>query len=181
MTAKAVRIKQRLSAFTKFSPSVGTPRSGVLNFDGACDRNPGGWTSGGYVLEVDGTRHDGGSLLCRPGHRGTNNKAEWHGLVIGLEKAQRLGVTHLKVFGDSQLVINQASGRWRVKGDLKPFAERVIALHLSFASVTYEWVRRRFNIEANKQAELAIRDGQKRFVEERSELNRQMDRKMTME
>ncbi len=53
----------------------------------------------------------------------TNNEAEYTGLIIGLEKAIEQGIQELEVYGDSNLVVNQVNGFWRIKqSHLRPLA-----------------------------------------------------------
>ncbi|MGL6343117.1 MAG: reverse transcriptase-like protein, partial [Waterburya sp.] len=60
------------------------------------------------VLE-DGAKHSVSQYL---GEKKTNNQAEYGGLLLGLRKALELEITHLVVFGDSQLIINQVNGEY---------------------------------------------------------------------
>eukprot|EP00973_Karenia_brevis_P069836 9709984-Karenia_brevis.AAC.1 len=79
----------------------------VLRFDGACQQGRAGC---GYVL------YDCSGALVSAARMGlcssTNNQAEWHGLLLGLECAHGMGLLRLAVEGDSLLVINQFLGLW---------------------------------------------------------------------
>ena len=105
-----------LSGIPKRSPQAQpTERKAVAFFDGACRGNPGPGTAG--VLLVD----ENDNIIDEHGfklpHQTTNNVAEWHGLVAALRLAQQHGVTHLQVRGDSELVIKQMRGEYRVKDE----------------------------------------------------------------
>jgi ribonuclease HI len=60
--------------------------------------------------------------------RATNNVAEYRGLIAGLEEAVKLGATDVDVFMDSKLVVEQMSGRWKVKHpDMAPLHQQATA------------------------------------------------------
>ena len=66
-------------------------------------------------------RYDDGSVVdvvrtFKPGE-GTNNTAEYQALILGLTTAYESGVTEVRVFGDSMVVVEQVNGRWKVKDD----------------------------------------------------------------
>ena len=78
--------------------------------------------------------------------RATNNVAEYSGLIAGLEAALDLGASTVSVQMDSKLVVEQMSGRWKVKHpDMKPFASRAAGLVGRFEKVDFEWVPRARN------------------------------------
>ena len=84
----------------------------TLHFDGGARPNPGsgGW---GFTLDDDyGSRltSDCGSME----YRSTNNQSEYEGLIRGLKDAERHGIRRLLVKGDSELVIRQMTGQYRV-------------------------------------------------------------------
>lgn len=89
--------------------------------------------------------------------RATNNVAEYRGLIAGLEAATELGGTSIEARLDSKLVVEQMSGRWRVKhADLKPLALRAAALVRGFKSVRFTWVPRAENSHADRLANEAM-------------------------
>lgn len=121
-------------------------------FDGACSGNPGPMGAGA-VVRVAG--HD--RVLSRAMGRGTNNEAEYHGLILGLEEARRLGADEVTVRGDSQLVLRQLEGQYLVRAaNLRPLFERARALYTSFAKRRIEWVRRAQNAAADEAARRAL-------------------------
>lgn len=121
-------------------------------FDGACSGNPGP-AGGGAIVEYDGERH----VISEGIGTGTNNEAEYHGLILGLQRALELGAERVTVRGDSQLVIRQLEGRYAVKAvNLRPYFERAKGLMEAFDAVRLEWVRREQNGDADAAARRAI-------------------------
>ena len=126
----------------------------ILNTDGACRGNPGpsgaGWvfsTSDGRVVRT------GSSFLGRA----TNNEAEYIAVVLGLEDALSAGIGDLLLRADSELLIKQLKGQYRVKNArLKPLYERVKGLAGRFQRFRCEHVRREYNREADAEANRAI-------------------------
>ena len=83
----------------------------------------------------------------------TNNVAEYSALIAGLELALDKGVTEIDVFMDSELVISQLKGEWKIKNDrLRILAVRARALLNRFETHTLEHVRRELNSDADKLA-----------------------------
>lgn len=88
-----------------------------LYFDGGITINPGGTAKYGYVLRKGGSIIDQGAGIAMMGKGATVNIAEWTGLIMGLYAVQSSECVSepLWVMGDSKLVINQASGMWKIK------------------------------------------------------------------
>ena len=83
----------------------------------------------------------------------TNNVAEYSALIAGLELALSKGVTEIEVFMDSELVINQLKGEWKIKNDrLRTLAVKARALLNRFESHVLAHVRRELNSDADKLA-----------------------------
>ncbi len=81
----------------------------------------------------------------------THNVAEYNGLLAGLEHALELGVTELAVYGDSRIVVEQTAGRWKVKSEnLRELHARAQELAGRFDRITFEWVPRERNAEADR-------------------------------
>lgn len=122
--------------------------------DGAARGNPG--PAGlGLVLE------DEQGMRLRGGHRyvgtATNNQAEYLALIEGLQEAARWNPDRLEVYMDSQLVVEQLAGRYRVKNpDLRPLHARALALLGSFADSAVSHVPREKNRGADALANRAI-------------------------
>ncbi len=121
----------------------------TLYFDGGSRGNP-GKAAGAAVLIMPGG--DSYTVTCYL-PLATCNQAEYTGLIIGLEKAQELGVTALNVKGDSQLVINQMKGAWKIKSEnLEALAARARGLIRGFSKVDLQWVARNENKLADAAA-----------------------------
>lgn len=122
-------------------------RAGILHADGAARGNPGPAAIGVVVTDGDGVE------LCAFGKAigvATNNVAEYQALIAGLEAARDLGVDSLRVRLDSELLVKQMTGAYRVKSaHLKPLHERARALASSFADVRFEHVPRSENARAD--------------------------------
>jgi broad specificity phosphatase PhoE/ribonuclease HI len=87
----------------------------------------------------------------------TNNVAEYRGLIAGLEEAAKLGATEVDVFMDSKLVVEQMSGRWKVKHpDMAPLHQQATALSNRFNHITYAWIPRAKNSHADRLANEAM-------------------------
>lgn len=88
---------------------------------------------------------------------GTNNVAEYRALIAALEQALELGCRRLQVFSDSQLVVSQLRGFYRVTAPhLLPLVERVRELSKAFASFSITYIPRQQNREADRLANAAI-------------------------
>jgi ribonuclease HI len=120
--------------------------------DGGARGNPGP-AAYGYVLE-----DETGTVLDARGEAigiATNNVAEYSGLVAGLAKALELGVAELEVVSDSELVVRQMTGDYRVKNEgLKPLFREASGLARRIGRVRYRAVRR----EHNKLADQLVND-----------------------
>jgi len=119
-----------------------------LSTDGGARGNPGP-AAYGYVLETeDGTILDARGQ--RIGHA-TNNVAEYRALIAGLEAALSHGVTELDVVSDSELLVKQMQGEYRVKNPgLQPLYQDARRMVQRIGHVTFEHVRRELNKEADR-------------------------------
>jgi ribonuclease HI len=114
-----------------------------LSTDGGARGNPGP-AAYGYVLETD----DGTVLDARGETIGvaTNNVAEYRALIAGLEKAIELGVDELEVVSDSELLVRQMQGEYRVKNEaLRALNDEANDLERKLRRVRYTAVRREHN------------------------------------
>jgi ribonuclease HI len=137
-------------------------------FDGACEpTNPGGYMGFGYVIKEDGKNiatHSTAYSLDEWKARTedsttTNNIAEYRALCLALWYLKKQSMTdkEVKVYGDSQLVINQMFGTWRIKeGHYKRMAFRCKELLTNFPNIRGEWVRREQNEEADELSKKAL-------------------------
>ena len=116
--------------------------------DGGARGNPGP-AAAAYVLEAD----DGTVLDARGETIGiaTNNVAEYRALVAGLEKAVELGVGELEVVSDSELLVKQMNGDYRVKN------QALIELSLEASRLARQLARVRYTAVRRAQNELADR------------------------
>ncbi|MFD8728369.1 bifunctional RNase H/acid phosphatase [Streptomyces sp. NPDC059611] len=137
----------------------------VVEADGGSRGNPGPAGYGAVVIDAA----TGETLAEAAEYIGvaTNNVAEYRGLIAGLTTAKALfpdAVPEILVRMDSKLVVEQMSGRWKIKHpDMKPLAARAAAL-LPPSSVTYEWIPRAQNKHADRLANEAMdagRDGRR--------------------
>lgn len=127
----------------------------VVEADGGSRGNPGPAGYGAVVREAD----TGEILLERYASIGTatNNVAEYAGLIAGLTAAAELGATHVDVRMDSKLVVEQMSGRWQIKNPgLRPLAAEAATLVGRFAAVTFDWIPRERNRDADALANRAM-------------------------
>ena len=87
----------------------------------------------------------------------TNNQAEYTGLIHGLQAALARGVRTLEVYGDSQLVIKQMTGEYKVKNPVLKGMHRMAQLLASrFATIAYHWVDRNKNKPADALSSRAM-------------------------
>jgi ribonuclease HI len=122
--------------------------------DGGARGNPGP-AAFGYVLEAE----DGTVLDARGEAIGvaTNNVAEYRALIAGLEKALELGVDDLEVVSDSELLVRQMTGVYRVKNrGLMPLSVDAAALARQLGRVRYTAVRREENELADRLVNEAL-------------------------
>jgi probable phosphoglycerate mutase len=122
--------------------------------DGGARGNPGP-AAYAFVLEAE----DGTVLDARGEAIGiaTNNVAEYRALVAGLERAVEAGVAQLTVISDSELVVRQMRGEYRVKNrGLQPLFLEASRLARRIGTVTYEAVRREHNELADRLVNEAL-------------------------
>lgn len=127
----------------------------VIEADGGSRGNPGPAGYGAVVLTADRS-----TVLAESKGaigRATNNVAEYRGLIAGLDDAVKMGATEVSVLMDSKLVVEQMSGRWKVKHpDLVELHAQAQALASQFRRITYSWVPRSRNSHADRLANEAM-------------------------
>lgn len=127
----------------------------VIHADGASLGNPGLAAIGATIKDEQGKLI--ASISRRIG-RTTGNQAEYQALIAALEKAVELGAEKVEVNLDSQLVVRQVSGQYRVrKAALAPLYYRVKQLQDSLRSFTITHIRRQQNTEAHNLAGVALK------------------------
>ena len=123
-------------------------------FDGGARSNPGPAGYGVHIVD------DLGNVLAElSGSLGiaTNNIAEYNGLIAALQWAVDHGVTKLAVKGDSQLIIEQMRGNYKVKHEgLKPLYLKARMLVMQIGDVTFEHVRREHNKDADRLSNIGM-------------------------
>jgi ribonuclease HI len=136
--------------------SKAAPASGVavLWTDGAARGNPGPAGCGAILKSASGEVLDEQSEYL--GHT-TNNVAEYRALLLGLTRALACGVRELEVRADSELLIKQLRGEYRVRSvGLQPLHAQAKQLISRFVSVRLVHVRRELNVEADRLANRGI-------------------------
>ncbi|MFJ8884276.1 bifunctional RNase H/acid phosphatase [Streptomyces sp. NPDC102402] len=138
------------------------PRRLVVEADGGSRGNPGPAGYGACVIDP----LDGGTLAEAAEYIGvaTNNVAEYRGLIAGLKAVKELfpdTPVEVRVRMDSKLVVEQMSGRWKIKHpDMKPLAAEAAGI-LPASAVTYEWIPRAQNKHADRLANEAMDAGRR--------------------
>jgi ribonuclease HI len=141
----------RLFAETHPAPPAGVH---VAHCDGASRGNPG---PAAYAVIL---RTPAGATLCELGRyigRETNNVAEYYGLIAALDYAASHGIRALRVRSDSELLVRQMQGRYKVKNAaLKPLFERARKLSRALEYFAIEHVPRESNRDADALANLTL-------------------------
>jgi ribonuclease HI len=126
----------------------------VVNVDGGSRGNPGPAAVGVVVQDADG------GVLEEVGERigdATNNVAEYRAVLVGIERALALGATELELVGDSELVVRQVKGEYKVKdASLRELHGEVKRALVPLESWTIRHVRREANAEADRLVNEAL-------------------------
>ena len=136
-------------------------REFIVEADGGSRGNPGPAGYGSVVIDAA----TGETLVEAAEYIGiaTNNVAEYRGLVAGLRAAHQLdpnATVHVRM--DSKLVVEQMSGRWKIKHpDMKPLAAEAARVFSVVGQVTYEWIPRGENKHADRLANEAMDAGKR--------------------
>jgi probable phosphoglycerate mutase len=125
----------------------------TANIDGGSRGNPG---PAGYGVRVE--KEDGSIVELKEAlPLATNNVAEYSGLLAALRWAADNGVSTLRIRSDSELLVKQMNGQYRVKNQgLLPLYDEARALVRRIGRVTFEHVRREFNKDADRLANEAM-------------------------
>jgi ribonuclease HI len=125
----------------------------IIHTDGACRGNPGLATIGVTIKDENGKLL---SCISKAIGKTTNNQAEYRAMIAALEQAVKMGATHVEMNSDSELVVNQLSGKYRVKKDtLQPLFDQVKELSKGFESFKIKYIPRELNSEADALANKA--------------------------
>ena len=116
--------------------------------DGGSRGNPGPGAIAAVIKDLENQIvHDEGKFIgtC------TNNEAEYKALIMGLENASTLKITELACFLDSELVVKQLNGAYKVRHEnIIPLFQQVVSLKKNFKSITFTHVARAQNKDADK-------------------------------
>ena len=137
-------------------PSLFGPASGgtaTANIDGGSRGNPG---PAGYGARIE--REDGSIVELKEAlSLATNNVAEYSGLLAALRWAVDQGIRTLHIRSDSELLVKQMKGQYRVKNEgLQPLYAEAVSLVRRVGKVTFQHVRREFNKDADRLANEAM-------------------------
>jgi ribonuclease HI len=131
-----------------------------VHFDGACEPPRGGGVATyGFTVEGEGLDHEEKGLAVRPwSPRATNNVAEYTAAIRALEWLAAQGYSgKVRLLGDSQLVVRQMQGQYRVRmPHLREYWERLRTLARHFEGVDYVWIPREINQRADELSKEAL-------------------------
>lgn len=126
----------------------------IINTDGGARGNPG--PAGIGAVFVNESNH----IIARHKQyigKATNNVAEYKALILALEKASALSANHLTIRMDSELIVRQMQGKYKIKDpQLKLLAAEVFKLSNNFKSINFLHIPREQNKEADKLVNEAI-------------------------
>lgn len=129
----------------------------VVNVDGGARGNPGPAAIAAVI------QNDGGEVLAEHGERigrATNNVAEYKALLLGIERAAALGASELELVGDSELVVKQVKGEYKVKdATMRELHGEVREALRGFDRWSIRHVRREHNSEADRLVNEALDGG----------------------
>jgi ribonuclease HI len=126
----------------------------IISTDGAARGNPGPAAIGATLKD------EKGNPITRISRRigiTTNNQAEYQAIIAALEKAIRLGARYVELYTDSELVVKQINGRYRVKNTtLRPLYQKVVQLTGALEGFKITHIPRQQNAEADNLANKAL-------------------------
>ncbi|MBR9679803.1 MAG: ribonuclease HI family protein [Candidatus Altiarchaeota archaeon] len=124
-----------------------------LHTDGAARGNPGPAGGGAVLSEAGKTVSEKAKFFGKK----TNNESEYLALVEGLKLAKAAKVKSLKVYMDSQLIVRQMKGEYRIKSkNLLPIWKQALALSVGFDKIEFFHIKRELNRRADQLANQAI-------------------------
>jgi len=127
----------------------------VIFTDGTAEPNPGPAAIGAIIKDEQGKLI---TAISQGIGQATNNQAEYRAIIAALENAIRLGADQVDIHSDSELVVRQINGRYRVKNAaLKPLYQRVKQLQSQLKGFTITHIPRQQNIEADSLANMALK------------------------
>ncbi len=118
----------------------------IIHVDGGARGNPGPAAIGCVIEEAGHVVH---TISQTIGHA-TNNQAEYHAVFAALQYAQAQGASKVELYGDSELIIKQLRGEYKVKNkDLGPWVLKIHSLVNQIGQVTFSVIRREENQPAD--------------------------------
>jgi ribonuclease HI len=127
----------------------------IINTDGLSKGNPGTAAIGATIKD------ERGKMLATISKRigiTTNNVAEYKALIAALQQAKKMGGTQVEIRADSELMIRQLNGRYKIKSEgLKPLYIEATQLLMKFEIVSLKHIPRELNTAADKLANDAVR------------------------
>ena len=142
-----------------------------VHFDGACQPPRGGGVATyGFTVEGPGLYREERGLAVPPwSPRATNNVAEYTAAIRALEWLLEQGYSaRVRVMGDSQLVIRQIQGLYRVKAvHLQEYHDHLLELARRFEHVDFAWIPREANARADQLSKQALEDEWRRAARHR--------------
>lgn len=126
----------------------------ITHTDGGARGNPGPAAIGCVITDPDENKEY--TISTYIGHT-TNNQAEYRALLAAVEKAKELGATDVMCYLDSELVVKQMRGEYRVRDkDLAPLYLRIWKISQSFNRITYTHIPRSMNKKADTLVNAAL-------------------------
>ncbi len=162
-----IRPPQGARLFSETDPKV--PASGVhiAHIDGASRGNPG---PAAYAVVICNPAGEVVLELAKRLGLETNNVAEYYALLAALDYATSRGIGALRVRSDSELLVRQMQGRYKVRSaDLRPLYERASKLARQLAYFAIEHVPREQNRDADRLANVALDSGNRSTVARKPE------------
>ena len=127
----------------------------IIFTDGAAKNNPGPAAIGAIIQDTQGNPI---ASISQPIGTTTNNQAEYRAIITALEYAIRLGANQVDMRSDSELVVRQIKGQYRVKKEsLKPLYQQVKQLQSQFEGFSITCIPRQENKEADRLANLSLK------------------------
>ncbi len=129
----------------------------IVNVDGGARGNPGPAAIAAVVQDTEGgVLEERGETIGRA----TNNVAEYRALLLGIERAQALGADEVELVGDSELIVKQVKGEYKVKdAAMRELHGEVKAALAGFGGWSIRHVRREQNAEADRLVNEALDGG----------------------
>lgn len=142
----------------KIHPEIDLECRYKLQFDGCSKGNPGLAGAGAVIYEqLASVEAEIWSSRLFVGNKATNNEAEYAGLILGMKNAILLNIEELLVEGDSNLVIKQINGEYKVKAEnLLPSYKEAMLLINQFKKIVFKHIYREKNKRADELSNQAI-------------------------